>query len=645
MARLPYQAIWVVDFEFIAKDGEYPQPICMVALDLVTGQWLRLWREDLTDPPPFGLGENSLFVAYAAQAEWSCFLQLGWPVPARSIDLFAEYVNEHNGRQEGRLFPSLLAAAAQHSIPTMGAAQKEIMRDLILSGGPWDSTQRAAILEYCAADVAVTAALFRAMESAITSSFPRHGQALLRGRYTCAVAAMERHGIPIDTESYRRIKGQWDEIKRSLVAEIDRAFNVYDGTSFVTRRFIDFLNRAHIPWPRLASGQPALDDETFRVQARLYPVIQPLRELRGVLSKLRTLDLPVGLDGRLRTALHPFASKTGRNQPSNARFIFGAPRWLRGLIKPASGRALAYIDWASQEIAIAAALSGDAALWVAYTSGDPYLAFAKQAGLAPEEASKKTHKAERNRAKVIMLGVNYGMSAKSIALQAGLHMEEARRLLAQHKETYRTFWDWAESNLEAGSLGLPLQTVYGWTWRAGQGTQVNPRSLLNWPMQAGGAEMMRLACCELTEQGITTCCPIHDALLVEASLEAIDHIVTSAQAAMAKASELVLGTGKIVRTDVEIVRFPDRYMDEAGGDLWQRVMRLLNGSAPVVAQTQLVDAKEQAGHEGTSKKPSRADGAQGVPQRINEEYHKDRRGVSEDATPQSVRAVDFSRYQ
>ena len=64
--------------------------------------------------------------------------------------------------------------------------------------------------------------------------------------------------------------------------------------------------------------------------------------------------------------LSAFASRTFRNQPSNARFIFGPAAWLRGLIQPQSGRAVAYVDWSQQEFGIAAALSGDVAMIDAY---------------------------------------------------------------------------------------------------------------------------------------------------------------------------------------------------------------------------------------------------------------------------------------
>ena len=41
-----------------------------------------------------------------------------------------------------------------------------------------------------------------------------------------------------------------------------------------------------------------------------------------------------GRDGRNRTLLSPFSAKTGRNQPSTTKFVFGPAKWVRGLIKP-----------------------------------------------------------------------------------------------------------------------------------------------------------------------------------------------------------------------------------------------------------------------------------------------------------------------
>ncbi len=91
MGCLPFRQVWAVDFEFIARPGERPEPICMVARELRSRELIRLWQDELRRPePPFPLDQSSLFVAYYAPAELCCFKVLGWPMPARILDLFAE---------------------------------------------------------------------------------------------------------------------------------------------------------------------------------------------------------------------------------------------------------------------------------------------------------------------------------------------------------------------------------------------------------------------------------------------------------------------------------------------------------------------------------------------------------------------------
>ena len=117
--------------------------------------------------------------------------------------------------------------------------------------------------------------------------------------------------------------------------------------------------------------------------------------------------------------LSPFRTKTGRNMPSNSRYVFGMASWLRSLVRPEPGRAIAYLDWSQQEFGIGAVLSRDSAMIQAYETGDPYLAFGKQAGLIPPSGTKQTHKAERDQCKSCVLGVQYGMEAASLAHRIG----------------------------------------------------------------------------------------------------------------------------------------------------------------------------------------------------------------------------------
>ena len=432
--------------------------------------------------------------------------------PCKLIDLFAEFRVETNGLQlpMGR---SLLGALAFYGLSAMAEGEKEAMRELILSGGPWSHNDRVAILDYCAEDVDATSMLLVVMAQQIAASRRRLGHAVLRGRYMGAVAAMEHIGIPVDVPTLERLRASWGGIQDQLIRAVDRDFGVYDGRTFKSDRFGAWLARSGIPWPLLDSGQLALDDDTFRSMAKAYPVVSPLRELRHTLSAMRLNNLPVGSDGRNRTLISPFRSRTGRNQPSNSHFLFGTATWLRGLIKPVEGMAIAYLDISSQEIAIAAALSGDEALWRAYASGDPYMQFAIDAKLAPPGATKATHGQIRAQCKAIVLGVLYGMGERSLATSAGMMVAEARGILLLHRETYRRFWTWAEINVNAALLGGELTTPFGWRYRLRPDHLPNPRSLLNWPMQAGGSDMLRLAATRIVQEGVRLCAPIHDAVL------------------------------------------------------------------------------------------------------------------------------------
>jgi hypothetical protein len=347
---------------------------------------------------------------------------------------------------------------------------------------------------------------------------------------------------------------------------------------FSTSRWADYLRRVGIPWPRRQDGELALDDATFREMARLYPIeVGPIRELRHALGQLRLNELAVGPDGRNRVLLSMFGSKTGRNQPSNSKFIFGTSCWLRSLIRPGPGRAVAYVDWSAQELGIAAALSGDPRLKDAYGSGDPYLWFGKFAHLLPAEATKATHGPDRDRFKIVMLGVLYGLSEVGLARRLNISPAHGRQLLDLHRETFRRFWQWSDGIQDQAVLSGELRTVFGWRVRVGPETKAT--SLRNFPMQASAGEMLRLAACLATERGIGVCCPVHDAFLIEAADDRIEDTVRDMQEVMCVASEWVL-PGFPLRTDAKVVRYPDRYGDARGRGMWETVAGILAEVAP-----------------------------------------------------------------
>ncbi len=574
---IPYKEIWAVDFEFhpeAGSPGGKQIPVCMVAKELRSGEVIRLWQDELQTLrwPPFDIGPDSLYVAYLASAELHCHLTLGWPLPQNAFDCFTEFRALTNGLSllRGR---GLLGALSWFGIDSIAAQEKTEWRDLIRSGGPWSSQEQMGILDYCQSDVEALDKLLPLMVLPLSARPHWLQHALLRGRYMRAVAAMEHRGIPIDIETYQRLVAHWEPLKIGLIAKVASDFDVFDGTTFKMDRFEALLRERGVPWPRTDSGRLALDEETFRQQVRIHPWLAPIREARDNLSKLRLSSLQVGPDGRNRTLLGVLGSKTGRNQPSNAKFIFGPSAWIRSLIKPEPGMGLAYVDFSSQEVAIAAKLSGDPGMMEGYANGDPYLDFAVRAGMAPAGANKATHGVVRDQCKAVVLGTQYGMREKTLANRIGIVQFRGKQLLRAHQEAYPKYWAWTEGVTNFATLNGYLDTVFGWRFQIDGDTR--PTTIQNFPCQANGAEMLRLACAMAYEEGLGICAPVHDAILLEAPLETLDRDIARLQEIMSEAGRIVLD-GFPVRTDADVVRYPDHYMDKRGAMMWRMVNDLLD---------------------------------------------------------------------
>jgi hypothetical protein len=568
MAATDFPAIWLVDFEFHQPEGERPQPLCLVAHEWRTHRTVRYWLEGRPVPPlpPYPCDRHSVFVAYYSSAELSCHLALQWPLPVHVLDLFAEFRVLGNGRAL-LCGNSLLGALSAFGMGGLNVGEKADMRALAMRGGPWSAAEQQALLEYCETDVVALAQLLPAMLPYV--DFPR---ALLRGRYMKSAACIEYAGVPVDTRQLATLRQAWPTLQDALIQRVDQRYHVYEGHHFRTDRFAQWVARQGIAWPLLPSGRLALDQNTFRDMAHAYPTVNPIRELRATLSQLRLEQLAVGHDGRNRVLLSAFGTKTGRNTPSTTRFIFGPAVWLRFLIRPEPGYGLAYIDYEQQEFGIAAALSGDPAMQAAYASVDPYLSFAKQAGAVPLDATRATHSAVREQFKACVLAVQYGMGAESLAYRIGQAPADARALLRAHRQTYTRFWQWTTGAVDYAMLTGRLHTVFGWTLHLeGNG---NPRTLANFPMQANGAEMLRLACSLATERGIEVCAPVHDAVLIHAPSASLAHAVARTQQCMREASEAVLA-GYPLRTEAKCFVYPEHYQDVRGAVMWHTVQGLL----------------------------------------------------------------------
>jgi hypothetical protein len=580
MHAVPFREVWCCDFEFSAPDGERPAVRCLVAREYHTGRLIRRWLdgEPVPPQPPFAVGPDALFVAYFASAEMGCFPALGWPMPAYLLDLYPEFKWLICGRDGEPGKPSLVYALDWFRLESLDVTEKEEMRALASRRGlAYSEAERRALLDYCEADV-------NALVRLLPRMLPRLdlNRALVRGRFMQAVARMEHTGIPVDGQTLVLLNEHWESLQLEMIQVVDADFGVFEGTHFRAERFAHWLARQGIPWPRRKTGELEINDDTFRDQAESYPVLQPLRQLRQALDMLHLADLPVGSDGRNRCLMSPFGTITGRCAPSTSKFIFARPAWMRSLIRPQEGRALAYIDWSSQEYGIGAVLSGDQAMRADYEAGDPYLGFARRIGMVPPDATKKSHRAARDTIKAVILGTQYGMGEQTLAVRINKPVVYARDLLRAHRATYRKFWEWSDAAVNVALFRGRLWTRFGWqTWtRYRKPTESdsgdpNIRSLSNFPCQGNAADMLRFAAGFICDAGIMLDATIHDAVLVEAAADDIDAAVDQARRAMDRASELVL-YGFRLRTDFEVIGWPNRYRDARGAAFFDELMKKLD---------------------------------------------------------------------
>jgi hypothetical protein len=576
-----FEEIWIVDFEFISKPGEHPDVVCLVARELRSRRTLRLWRDQLGTVPPYRTDAGVLFICFAATAECACHLALGWPLPANVLDLSPVFRCVINGR----IAPAgkgLLGALAYYGADSIGTKRKESMRDRILQGWPFTAEEREKILVYCTSDIDALSTVLTKLLLELDFDL---GIALHWGEFAAVSALMEHRGIPLDMEIIPQLldKRAWAFVRDAVVPKIDAQYGVYikDKTGewhFSVEKFEALCARLGIDWPRLESGKLNLRRKTFESMCKAYPEFEDLRQLRYARDKMRRIKLAVGLDGKNRTVLWPFASKTSRTQPKASQWVFSPAVWLRSTIKPGPGRAVAYIDWSSMEFQVAAVLSGCKPMLELYATGSPYIEFAKRFDVVPSSATKGTDPEVHETYKTVLLGAQYGMQHVTLAQRLGISTFAAHEMLNQHRGLFNQYWAWSEDwvahSLDAGVMHTPM----GWTCRTGI-TEFNARSISNWPIQSTSADIMRLACIMAARRGIGLCGCVHDALVIESSIEHIDADVALTQEIMRRASRIVLNSNSNskfeLRTDATIVRFPDRYADKRGVKMWAEVLDLL----------------------------------------------------------------------
>jgi hypothetical protein len=588
-----FGSIVVADFEYEVSDGDLPEPLCMVAHvlneNLEHVHTIKVWRGEFGTKAPFDVSGDSLFVAYSAWAEMTCFKALGWQFPIHVFDLHTAYLAASN------FLPSyepdlprlkerkrLVDACRAYGLEGWEHMDKGTIGEEI-GAGLWRKHGKEAIIDYCAEDVGMSVRLLRAQLRGRGRRLPPVDaeRVMHWSNYSAkAVAMMQARGMPIDTVLWNLVQ----ENKAAVTTELMRRFDPSHGDDepiyspegeWSYLRFERWLARNGVlAWPRLPSGALDTDKKTLKVMTHV-PGIEGISALRDTLGFINKARLPIGRDGRNRPSLFPFGTATGRN--AHRKSPFNAHAAVRSFMRFPVGSIGCYCDWRAQEIGIAAALSGDEALLRDYKSGDVYHGLALMGGVTtdPDPRSwKKNDPAGRQRMKALALGVGYGMGVPSLARGLGRHPLIASELIEKHKRTYPRFWQWRDNAVQNAMLNRRIESTFGWPLRLT--SSPNERTLINFGAQSNGAEMLRLAAWRLCEAGIVPIMTIHDGILFEETeAEKIEH-----------AKEIMLQAGRDVCDGLEIgvdvdqmLVGDDRYRDKRpmAKTMWDTIIGVLKG--------------------------------------------------------------------
>jgi DNA polymerase family A len=588
-----FASIVVCDFEYEAADGELPNVLCMVAYvldeNLQHVRTIRLWRGEFGSAPPFDIGDDTLFVAYSAWAEMTCFMTLGWRFPEHIFDQHTAFLvasnillphdpDETRKRERKRLSDACRA----YGVEGWERIDKEtIAKDI--GEGRWRDHGQPAVFEYCEEDVRASTLLLR--EQLIGRPSRRYGfepadveRVLHWSNYSAkAIAQIQARGMPIDMRLWNLVQENKAAVVRRLVQRFDPSYvsdcPIYSPEGEWSYIGIErWLANIGVAWPRKDSGRLDLKGSAFKLMYHV-PGVENLHALRDSLGVIVKAKLPIGRDGRNRPSLFPFCTATGRN--AHAKSLYNAHAGVRSFMVFPEDVTGVYFDWRTQEVGIAAALSGDQALIDSYNGGDVYHGLAVICDLTDDpdpQHWKANNQDVRQRMKSLQLGINYGMGVPSLAKGLDQHPMIASAIIEKHRRTYPRFWEWRDNMVECAMLDRKIETVFGWPLYLS--SSPNKKTLYNFPMQGNGAEMLRAAAWRLCQAGIVPNMLIHDGILIEARNE--EQIAQTKEIMRAAGREVCNGLDIGVDIDQRL-DCGERYRDKrkAAKYMWRTMMEVL----------------------------------------------------------------------
>lgn len=379
---------------------------------------------------------------------------------------------------------------------------------------------------------------------------PTIEEVLYRGESAARTAKMISLGYPVNVDKVRKFAASVPDINKEMCEDINSQFEEgkkpfrwnnkeqrYSKQIKLWKQWIGESDYADT-WMRTKKEAYSTSIDAFEKQfswrheyprgnffAQVMRYLKTQRSFNGFIPKSanaknkETFFDSLGSDGRVRAWLNPYGSQSARFQPKATGFLPLKASWMRSMIEPKKGRAIASIDYGSQEFLIAALISKDMNMIDAYKSGDVYLYFAKLAGAVPWDGKKEDYAAERNLFKSTTLGISYNMGAlglsKKLTDDTGREVteKEAQELINKFELAYPNYKKWiGDLRYTYDNYSRCIKLPDGWIMF---GDNDNKRSVSNVPIQGFGSCILRQAIKNSQNSNLDIIFPLHDALYSE----------------------------------------------------------------------------------------------------------------------------------
>ena len=372
--------------------------------------------------------------------------------------------------------------------------------------------------------------------------------------------AMEETGVLLDRDMLRRQSGELAE----KMVELEKSAHELAGGPFnlgSPKQLQEILfEQLGLPVIRKTpKGQPSTAEDVLQELAGDFDLPRVILDYRSV-SKLKSTytdklpDQICEITGRIHTSYHQAVAATGRlssTDPNLQNIPIRTPegRRIRQAFVAPEGSVLLAADYSQIELRIMAHLSGDEGLLGAF--GDDLDVHAATAAEVFELDLDKVTPDNRRAAKAINFGLMYGMSAFGLSKQLGISRGQAQEYVDLYFDRYPGVKKFMDDIREQARKNGFVETQFGRRLylpeindRNVQRRQYAERSAINAPMQGTAADIIKRAMISVQDWLLASKVParmimqVHDELVFEVGLDAVDTVREEIVARMSHAADL-----------------------------------------------------------------------------------------------------------